>query len=181
MDVITDPAIVFEKIKTDRPRLIGIDGINGVGKTSFAKEIKKLGYKIISLDSFLIKKSGGYFEFIQFDKLAEVLKKNSQKYLVIEGVLLLKILERLKISAELFIYLTDSVWLYDWDKEWDGKYTTMTLEEIIKDVEQLTDRVINATESRPRKYHMRGLIREVYEYSFDFRPWEKAHLIYKSK
>jgi len=64
LNIVTESASILQKIKQDSPLLIGIDGIDGVGKTSFAKEIETLGYFRISLDDFIKKKSGGYFEFV---------------------------------------------------------------------------------------------------------------------
>jgi len=52
MNITDDFDSVIKVIKKDRPKVVGIDGIDGVGKTPFAKDIEKLGYKRISLDDY---------------------------------------------------------------------------------------------------------------------------------
>ena len=78
------------------------------------------------------------------------------------------------------IYATNSVWIYDWSDEWQGKYSTMSLEEIIKDTEQVASRVSKAIDPSAHPYKMGGLRREIYEYTFHYKPWKKAQIIFRS-
>lgn len=179
-NLVTDTAIIIQEIQTLKPTIVGIDGIDGVGKTSIAKDIEKLGYIRISLDEYLRKKSGGYYEFIEFDKLQSKLLECAGKFIVIEGLLLQKILERVQIKVNYLIYATDSVWIYDWSEEWQGKYSTMSLEDIIKDTEHITSRVSKALDPSAQPYKMDGLRREIYEYTFHYKPWGKAQIVFRS-
>lgn len=175
--MVTESASILQKIKHDRPLLVGIDGIDGVGKTSLSKKIETLGYFRISLDDFIKKKSGGYFEFVNYKKLMKMLISKNGQPIVIEGVLLLKILEKINVSLNYFVYVTDNVWLDDWNEEWQGKYTTMSLDEIICDVEQQTTKISRALDSSAKPYKMDGFRKEMYEYAFDYKPWNRAQEI----
>lgn len=177
MNISAEVNDVLQKIKETTPNIVGIDGNDGVGKTSLAKGIEKLGYKRISLDDFLKKKSGEYFKFIDFETLRKTIKKFSNKLIVIESVLLRKILEKLSLTPSYFVYMTNSVWVYDWLEEYQGKYYGLTLNEIIKNVEQDVDRLKRVLNPNSKPYKMDGLRREIYEYSYEYRPWEKADVI----
>lgn len=177
LKIVTESASILQIIKQDNPLLIGIDGIDGVGKTSLAKEIETLGYFRISLDDFIKKKSGGYFEFVNYKKLINKLISKKGQLIVIEGVVLLKILKKIGVSLNYFVYVTDNVWLDDWDEEWQGKYTTMLLDEIICDVEQQTTKISRALNSNAKPYKMDGFRKEMYEYAFDYKSWNKAQVI----
>ncbi len=178
MNVITDSRIAIDNIKNAEYNIIGIDGIDGVGKTTLAKELEKLSYKRISLDDYLKKKSGEYFKFLDIEKLkSDVANKNN---LVIEGVLLNKVLNFIGIKSNYFVYITDNVWLDDWLEEYGGNYLSMNLEDIIKSVEISVNRINKATNSTAKDYKMDGLRREIYDYSFEQKPWLIADIIIKN-
>lgn len=177
---ITDVNEVLKYLGNNKCRYVGIDGIDGVGKTSLAKELEKIGYFRISLDDYLKKKSGGYYQFIDYKKLNDAVTKNKDKSIVIEGVLLLKILRRIDFNLDYFVYITDNVWLDDWNEDWEGKYLSMSLDEIIRDVEQQTTKVSKALNPKAAPYSLDGFRREMYEYAFHFRPWNQANIILRS-
>lgn len=169
---------VLDVIKTTTPKVVGVDGIDGVGKTSLAKDMEKFGYKRISLDDLLKRKSGGYFKFINFELLGKAVEQSSNK-LVVEGVLLCKILKELPLAIDYSVYMTDSVWIYDWLEEYQGKYCGLTLNEIITNVEQEVERLNRVLSPDSKPYKMDGLRKEMYEYSYEYKPWESADVIFR--
>lgn len=177
MNITTEINDIIEAIKTTNPIIVGIDGTDGVGKTSLAKDIEKLGYKRISLDDFLLKKSGGYYKFIDFKAIGKVIKAFSNNKIVIEGVLLQKILEKVPLTVNYTVYITDCVWIYDWLEEYQGKYYGLTLKEIITIVEQEVEHINRVLNPGTKHYKMDGLRKEVYEYSYEYKPWDNAHAI----
>lgn len=178
MQVVNNTDIVISNIRINGYRIIGIDGIDGAGKTTLAKELEKIGYLRISLDDYLVKKSGEYFKFLDLNKLKKDLK-NKEK-LVIEGVLLNKILNTIGVKTNYFIYLTDNIWLNDWLEEYDGKFLLMSLEDIIKSEEILVNRINKVTNPTAKDYKMDGLRKEIYEYSYKQKPWLLADIIIKN-
>lgn len=177
MNIITDENIIIETIKETTPEIVGIDGLDGVGKTTLAKEIEKLLYRRVSLDDYLNKKSDGYFSFLDFERLRKDLLSGGK--FVIEGVILQKVINALGIKVNYLIYATDSVWLDNWSDEYEGKYLKTTLEDIISDEEEAVNRLNQVIDPGSKNYEMKGLRREIYEYSFEHRPWLMADIIIK--
>lgn len=178
--IYTKPEDIIEFLITKKPKIIGIDGKDGTGKSTLAKELSnKLSYKIICLDNYINKKQGGYFKFINLQDLKNEINLNKNNLLIIEGVMVLKIIQALNISLDFFIYTTDGIWLYDWSQEFDGKYSNMSLEEIIIEEEKLVNRVGKAMDSQAKEYKMEGFRKEIFEYTFKYKPWEKANIVYK--
>jgi len=178
MQVLNNTDIVISNIKNNEYRIIGIDGIDGAGKTTLAKELEEIGYLRISLDDYLVKKSGEYFKFLDLNKLKRDLK-NKEK-IVIEGVLLKKILNTIGVKTDYLIYISDDVWLNDWLEEYNGKYLSMSLEDIIQSEEILVNRINKITNPNSKEYKMDGLRKEIYEYSFEQKPWLLADIIIKN-
>lgn len=177
LNIVTEIDPILQYVKDKKPQIVGIDGIDGVGKTSLAKDIGKLGYTRISLDDYVKNKSGGYFEFIDYDKLQKNILRNSDRFIVIEGILLLKVLEKAHVKLNYLVYVTDNVWIYDWSEEWQGKYSSMSLVEIIKDAENYINKVSKALNPKAPIYKMNGLRKEVFEYAFKYKSWKKAQII----
>lgn len=177
MDIVNDVESIVQTIKEKNPKIVGIDGIDGAGKTEFSEKLKRLSFIVISLDDYLDKNAKGYFNFINFDNLSKDLKNYQKDKIVIEGVLLQKVLAKLELKCDFILYLTDSIWIYDWLEEYSGKYFGKTLEQIISDAESNVNKVGRATSTNFKEYKMTGLRKEIYQYTFQFKPWEKADLV----
>lgn len=84
-------------------RIIGIDGDNGSGKTTLAREIyAALGGTVVSIDDFLIGNGQPYLSQLDFPRLASTIE-NAAEPIIVEGVLLQEVLQRLQISADFTI------------------------------------------------------------------------------
>ena len=176
-DIKRNTSEISDILKSKSLKIIGIDGIDGIGKTYLAKEIEKIGYIKISLDDFLEKKSGGYFNFLDLEKINNFIKKNKGKQIAIEGVLLLKVIEKLKLKVDYLIYMTNSIWIYEWAEYFNGKYSKMKLSEIINEVEVETTKLNKILDPNFDRYKMKGFRKEIYEYSFKYKPWGRADII----
>ena len=76
----------------------GMDGENGVGKTTLATALgPRILAKTIHLDSLLEKDKGGFTDFIDVVRLAKEVEEAlaSSTLVVVEGVCLLAVLERI--------------------------------------------------------------------------------------
>lgn len=177
MEITRDQDKIFQEIMDKRPKFVGVDGIDGVGKTTFAKRFKKLGYKSISIDTYLKKKSGGYFEFIDFNKLRKDLEKISTGNFVIEGILLQKVLNKIGLSSDHSIYISDNVWIYDWLEDNQGKYYGLNLNKIIEISENEVNKLNKVLSPNAKPYKMEGFRREIYKYSYEYQPWNKADVV----
>jgi len=172
----------FEEIKKiiieNQYGIIGIDGDDGAGKTELAKKIvsKFNLYHHINLDKYLIKNKGRYFKEIKFNDLKrEIYKlKKERKKLIIEGVLLLKILKKIKIKPDILIYAFRKQ--YDFDNYFfeQEKFKQIPLKEEIKirEEEMKKLKIVN------KDYKIKGLDKELITYKKQFNPVGKADLIY---
>ncbi len=106
----------------------------------------------------------------------QVIKK--KRPLIIEGVMLMKVMSELKIENYYHVYATSNL-ISDWEEY--SAYYEKSLEEIIRRDEELTERiekVVNPT--RKTKPKIAGFRKEMYEYTYNFRPFEKANYVYVS-
>src|SRR5690242_17309784 len=94
---ITTPDALLAALRGSRR--VGIDGIDGCGKTTLAKIIAaKLGRKLFSLDDYLEKDKGKFIEFIDYAKLCA--EADAAGEYVIEGVCLLRVLQRAGLGID---------------------------------------------------------------------------------
>jgi len=181
MEITYDPDEVIQKILKEHPRIIGIDGVDGAGKTTIAKRIGKHSYHRISLDSYLRKNKDGYFKFLKIENLKKDLYNFKNEPVIIEGILLLKVLEAANINLNYFIYVDDNTWLDDWLEEYGGRYYNKQLDEIIAEEEKMVNRVVQVTDPGSKEYKMEGFRKEMFEYSFEYKPWKKADIILRMR
>ena len=86
-------------------RLIGIDGTDGSGKSTLASSLsKKLGCSHVNIDDRIDKNPGQYVNHVQCDGLQRQLDETKGP-IIIEGVCLLAVLERLQRSLDKLIYV----------------------------------------------------------------------------
>lgn len=142
--------------------VIGIDGIDGVGKTPLARGLQKaIGGTVISLDDFIEKNQGGYVRFLKLSELGHALA-GSERPVIVEGVCLLAVLEQMPVQLALLIYVKrigdHGVW---YDKT---KY----------DPEEPVEEIL-------AKYYHGGITQfreEIIRYHAEYRPSQRATIIH---
>ena len=94
---------LYSAIALDQPTRLGIDGLDGLGKSHLARDLADaFGFKDVELDSFVMKNRGGYVDFIDYDKLRLSVPPQS---FVIEGVCLRQIAKIAGIELDYHIYI----------------------------------------------------------------------------
>ena len=87
------------------PPIIGIDGVDGSGKTYLAKEIgNTLNIPIFSFDDFLDQQRKAYLEYIRYSELESEIRKVSGSK-IIEGVFLLLVANKINIKITDLVYI----------------------------------------------------------------------------
>lgn len=95
---------LVEAVRKSGAKRIGIDGIDGSGKTPLARHLSaNLGIALVTLDNFLEKGQGRYVEFINYRLLSDHLASAGSS--IIEGVCLLQVLGHINASIDLHIYI----------------------------------------------------------------------------
>jgi hypothetical protein len=83
--------------------LVGVDGYHGVGKSTLARTISTLlEIRCVHLDAFVNANEGSFVQSLRFRELSDVL---CERPLIVEGVCLLDVLERLHVKPDLLIYV----------------------------------------------------------------------------
>lgn len=168
---------LFSELKKRRPHIVGIDGEDGAGKTTTIAPLiqELLGGTVLSLDNYLEKDCGGYIGHLHYDTLGQDLLDLVKKpeLIIIEGVMLLDVLEKMEVNQDYLVYACSNMWLDDWTGEYGNHYERKTLEEIITH-EESTVKLINAG------YQMKGMRKEIYAYTYNQKPFSKADTIWIS-
>lgn len=99
--MIDELASLRELIGTRQPTLIGIDGMNGVGKTR--RVTRPLGMRSLSTDDYLLG-NRSYLEGLDYQRLGADLAELPRPAIV-EGCCLLAVLHRIGVSLSLHVYV----------------------------------------------------------------------------
>ncbi len=151
------------------PTLIGVDGLDGCRKTTLAVELAgHTHYRVISLDNFLDEKKGAYVDHFDFDSIRQAVQGGNS---IVEGVCLLKVLERTGLKLDLAIYVQKychGLWA---DEDWLG---------LDQNVETYLDKLSDAAEifSREKTKYEEDLSTEIIRYHHEFHPHERADLLF---
>jgi hypothetical protein len=96
---------LHDLLPSDRCVCIGLDGLDGVGKSTLAREMaKRLEGSVISLDDHLVKKQNGYIAHIRCNDLKAVIAA-SRSPILIEGVCLLAVANRCGFDVDVLVYV----------------------------------------------------------------------------
>ncbi|MBR1172990.1 hypothetical protein JQ617_03395 [Bradyrhizobium sp. KB893862 SZCCT0404] len=84
---------------------IGIDGMDGVGKSTLARELaNRLGGSVISLDDYLTKRQNSYVLHIRCDDVKAAISASKLPTLI-EGVCLLAVAQRCGFEVDALVYV----------------------------------------------------------------------------
>lgn len=170
MREVTTLAEVVEILREVSAKRIGIDGADGVGKTTLARDIaKSIGFTHLNLDDFLEKNQGGFVHFIKYDDLRA---KAAQPTFVVEGVCLLEVLARARITIDALVYVKRyhlGYWPDECELEIAGP-----LEAFLSRERELLARI-----SEQADQGNLDLGEEIIRYHYEHRPHTKATLIYR--
>lgn len=99
-DAVDDLTGLRDAIRKRSPRLVAIDGMNGIGKTTTAK---RLGLSLVSLDSFL-PGDGRYLTGLPIDDIRSTVAALPVP-VVVEGCCVLEVLARAGLKPDLHVYI----------------------------------------------------------------------------
>ena len=159
-------------VRTRGRVIIGIDGAIGAGKSCLAHAIgSRFGETVISLDKYVTSGKGRYRTSIRYQSLRQDLEryKGQERVLVVEGVCLLEILDRVDVSPDVVVYVKrvsrNGYWL---DEETCDR--ARGLRELLRD--------IRSREERVKRPGIGDLEREVAEYHCHYTPLARATYVY---
>lgn len=100
------------------PRVtVAIDGIDGVGKSTLAREIvQRIGGAVVSVDAYLNMHLGGYVPHVRCDDLRAACAQAAAP-IVVEGICIEAVLARCELQANLHIYVRRLAACGRWDDE----------------------------------------------------------------
>lgn len=100
----SDIESVWRIVKAAGWRRIGIDGVEGAGKSDLAVFLSgELGHPVLNLDDYLFQNQGGFVDFIDYPALSAAI--SSMPSLILSGVCLREVLERMQIDVDGHIYV----------------------------------------------------------------------------
>ena len=149
--------------------MVGIDGIDGSGKSSLAQHLaRELGWTHINLDDYVEKDMGKYVEHVRYEQVQSMLN-DTEGSIIIEGVCLLAVLEKLQRVPELLIYIKIMSHYGIWYDE-DDCAVNGDINDFIRDKrESLQEFDVAFPE----------LAEEIMRYHCHYRPQDKAHIVYE--
>ncbi len=160
--------------------IIGIDGFLGVGKTYFTEELKKiLNITAVNIDKYRNKNIEGSVMNIRLKKMKKDIALMSKKRsLIIEGICLLNILQKIGVKCDLLIYIkrikqvssSYSCWQDEDTCEYNGN-----LEDKIKRYELNAKKFSEDPNYKPEL----TAIKECIKYHQEYKPHINADYCYK--
>ncbi|MFH1624647.1 MAG: hypothetical protein ABID54_05760 [Pseudomonadota bacterium] len=184
MKVTQNVLDIVDEIKRRNAYYIFIDGCDGSGKSTLANEIaQKLTLLHINLDDYLEKNRGNFVDFIKYDLLKNEID-NSNCPVIVEGVCVLAVAQKLQINCDVHIYvkrMSDyGAWkdddLYNEAKDVDAFLAEQNTQHR-KFCEAMAQ--IEGEKYDPENTTIPKLTEELIRYHYEFKPQETADIIYE--
>ena len=186
MKEITSTSEIRKLLTSKKYHLVGIDGIDGAGKSTLAKELSTaLDITHINLDDYVEKEKGNFVDFIDFEMLNESINK-SETTVIVEGICLLEVLSRIGRSLDLLIYIkrisSYGAWRDEGECEIPGD-----IEEFIQKKKQELKAFCKATakiegsDYNEKDFSFPTLREEIFRYHYTHQPHKKADVYFIRK
>lgn len=166
--------------------IIGIDGVDGSGKTYLANGIAgTLKLPVVSVDDFVEKERGNYVEYVRYAEL-EAAFGDAREGVIVEGICLLDVLDRLRVSAACLVYVkrcdSDGLWYDDGDYDDPSGSAETVIARIAKHcaaIAELESRLVKRRRDRDSaESSITPLRAELLRYHYRVRPQERANHVY---
>lgn len=186
IETITEFDEVLAHLKTTAAScriVVGIDGMEGVGKTTLAKKLEKaLRARVVSLDDYVKKKRGAYVPFLKVNEIRGAIHA-ARSNVIVDGVCLRAAAARCGFIVDVYVYVRrigkSGLW-YD-------ENVALTLEPV--DLLKERDRGLRelsdtwAVESRSPLEPAAadagpGLAEELIDYHAQYKPVERANFVF---
>ncbi|MEK6775344.1 MAG: hypothetical protein AABY87_00510 [bacterium] len=185
MQATSEVSEILKRLKRRKVGLIGIDGKDGSGKSTLARELaSRLGYIHVELDDdeYVEKNLGQFVQNIKYDKVREKIN-NAQNTLILDGVCLLAVFDRLHIDPDLLIYVKRTGSYGEWRDEEECDVSEDIEGFIARENEEYhrfgeAEAGIEGKKFDPDEWTLSELQKEIIRYHYDFRPHRKSDIIY---
>lgn len=169
-------------IKAQGWRRIGVDGVDGSGRSGLADELsQELAIPVLNLDDYLHRNQGGYVDFMDYPALASAL--TSMPALILTGACVRQVLSNVGIELEAHIYvmrMRGGLWA-DEDACVFPDGVDAAIENLANDTAMLSSHFDEPSESVAPELddESQQLAFEVMRYHAEFCPQESADVVYE--
>ncbi len=174
-------AAIIRTAINNSARVIAIDGMDGLGKTTLSTSLAAtIGCRMLHLDDFVQKNQDGFYvDFIDYETLGQALETamSAPGSVLVEGVCVLAILDRLGVSPDLHVYVKELMFGYLWHHK-DKLYGTAgTLEEKLAQEDE-QNRLSAELEPDAEGLAPDQLRRDLIRYHWHFHPDKNADIVF---
>lgn len=165
--------------------VIGIDGTDGVGKTTLATRIQgTTGGTVVSLDDFVLKNRGGYVPNLQLADFRAALAAH-ERPVIVEGVYLLAALGAASVGLDVLIYIkrvSDYGYWHDQDTCDPHEPEDELIERLSCEAAVFVKRDAQLSKGPKSEHNEVGLTplrEEIIRYHCKYRPSRRAQIVFR--
>jgi len=155
--------------------IIGLDGLDGVGKTTLGRELKtRLGADLISVDDYLDKNRGVYLGALRLEDLKSAIERSASRVVLVEGTCLREVAAQCGFAVDQYVYVRRLTRDGRWGDEEQCCPTGSA--EVLKERE-LSNRDMFSRALGGEGVTDLGLHGELIDYHCRYRPFENADFV----
>jgi hypothetical protein len=162
-------------------KLIGIDGLDGIGKTPLANLLaRRLNANVVSLDSYLVKNQNKYTDALNEQVNVDLLE--TKGVTIVEGVCLLAAAKRFGFELDFLVYLKrthNSIWADEdvCDLSGSAEETISKEEDKVFIFKEWNSSNKNLEPPKREDVKLTGLRCELIHYHSEYQPHKFANLV----
>lgn len=159
---------VIQNLSFELPKIISIDGVDGVGKSSLAQKMSdESNLQHLEIDNYIQKQQGGYIDHIDYSLLTKSIRQfiNAKQGIVLEGVCVQQVLKKINLASTVKIYIR----MID-------EYGLWMHQMLLFPPDKSADEVI--AERKAKRFPL-GHMEDIIRYHYTFKPYESADYIFE--